>query len=832
MKTNKITQSLSLSPWTVKQVGTSKTYPATVPGEVHTDLMTAGGIPDPFFRDNENRLQWIGEVDWVYESSFSVSAALLKKERVLLRCEGLDTLARVRVNGKDVGTADNMFRIWEFDVREALKTGKNRISVTFASADAYIARKHQELDLRSGHSTDSRGHLRKQPCNFGWDWGIRVVTCGIWRPIALVAFDTARLSDVRIAQDHSRKGEVGLTVDTGAERTGRSRLTAKVTVQLGGQTVAAGEAAFGSKRNAQELLVENPQLWWPNNLGDQPLYTVTVELYDAAGVLLDTWSKRIGLRTLKLGLHGDAWGESFQFEVNGVPFFAKGANWVPADAFLSRNTPERYRERVQAAADVNMNMLRVWGGGIYEDEAFYDACDELGICVWQDFMFAGTAYPTPDKAFMETVKAEAEDAVKTLRHHPCLALWCGNNEIESNKYYHKNQTLRAWADYIPLFDRLLPKAVKAFDPGRDYWPSSPHKTITDRNKTAEPSNGNVHFWRVWHGRSPFEFYRERTPRFITEYGFQSFPHPRTVESFTEPEDRNITSRIMEHHQRSGTGNTLILQYMLDWFRMPSGFENTVWASQILQGIAMQIGTEHWRRAMPCTMGTLYWQFNDNWPVASWSSIDYHGRWKALQYFAKRFYAPLLVSGVEDAAAGTVEVHVTSDLLNAVDARVEWTVKDTDGTELLTGGKSVRAGAGASRRVATLRLKKLLEAQGPNRVLVWLKLTAPGQPDSENLVMFARPKHLELSPTPGIRASVRNRKDGTFSVRLSSRKPAMWVWLDVEGVDARLSDNFFHLRPGEPVTVDLTPKPELTLAQLTGALRVRSLVDTCREMMNG
>jgi beta-mannosidase len=849
MKNKLITQSLSSETWNVKQVGTTNTYPASVPGDVYSDLLAADKIPDPFYRDNENDLQWIGESDWVYESTFTVSDDLLKKDRVLLRCEGLDTLATLSLNGKRIAKTDNMYRTWEFDLKRQLVAGENHLSITFASAEKFVARKQKQIDLRAGHVHDSRGHIRKQPSNFGWDWGIKAVTCGIWRDISLVAFSTARISDVRIVQNHQKKGQVGLTVETGVERTGRSKLTTRVTVQIGTETVSpsnsrrcripaaekpgqgfpasswVSECSFNTKRTTMDLQVNDPQLWWPNNMGEQPLYEVTVELLNKEGVVLDSCIKRIGLRTLEVDIHPDEWGESFQFVVNGVPFFAKGANWVPADAILSRLTPEHVRGLVQSAVEANFNMLRVWGGGIYEDEAFYNACDELGICVWQDFMFAGTAYPTPDQAFMKTVKPEIEDAVRQLRHHPCIALWCGNNEIESNKYYYQVEDLDGWKDYKPLFYKLIPDVLSELDPERLYWPSSPHKSSTDPDKTADPSNGNVHFWRVWHGKAPFEFYRERTPRFITEYGFQSFPEPKTVYGFTEKEDRNITSRVMEHHQRSGTGNTLIMQYMLDWFRLPVGFDNVLWASQILQGIAMKTASEFWRQSMPCSMGALYWQFNDNWPVASWSSIDYHGRWKATQYMAKHFFAPLMVSGREDVEQGTVEVHVTSDLMKAVAGKVEWTVTDTHGNKLLEEEKEFRAKAGTSRKVKTLRLKSLLKKHGPNNVLVWLKLTAPDQPASTNLILFSRPKHLELSSDPGIRTTVRKRKDGSFRVQLSSRKPALWTWLEVEGVDARLSDNFFHLRPGQPISVELFPQKEMSLSELKISLSVRSLCDT-------
>ncbi|MCL5271238.1 MAG: glycoside hydrolase family 2 protein, partial [bacterium] len=831
--------------WTVGRRGVAQEHPALVPGDIYADLLRAGAIPDPFYRDNENGLQWIGESDWIYRREFDVPADLLAHEQVLLRCEGLDTFGYVRLNGKLLATTDNMFRAWEWPVKGLLRPGRNRIEIEFVSTIPYIDRRQAERPIpwwgqaRSKEKVACHGWVRKEQCNYGWDWGIKAVACGIWRPIRLVAFSTARLADVRVEQDHSRPGVVGVTVRVAAEAAGAregAALAARVKVARAGRMIVAGEASLAAGESAIALDIQKPELWWPNNLGTQPLYDVTVELVSAppggaeGGAVLDAASRRIGLRTLRLDRHPDPWGESFQFAVNGVPFFAKGANWIPADGILARMTPARYRRLVEAAAAANMNMLRVWGGGIYEDDSFYEACDELGICVWQDFMFACSSYPTFDEAFMTTVAAEARDNIRRLRHHPCLALWCGNNELEQGLVGPAwTDRQMSWEDYGKLFDKLLPELVGALDPQRDYWPASPHSPVGDRADFNNPACGDAHLWSVWHGRQPFEWYRTCGHRFNSEFGFQSFPEPKTVRGYTAPADRNVTSWVMEHHQRSGIGNTAIMQYMLDWFRLPEGFENTLWASQILQGMAIKYAVEHWRRTMPRGMGTIYWQINDTWPVASWSSIDYHGRWKALHYMARRFFAPLLASAVEDAKTGTVEVHVTSDLARPTAGRLRWVVTDLAGVELAAGEKAVRAAPRADRKVETLRLAKLLAEHGPRGLLVWLDLEAGGQPPSTNLALFARPKHLELDTRPGISMAVKALPEGNkgdaFAVTLRARRPALWCWLELEGVDAAFSDNFIHLRPGASVTIAVRPERPMTAAALRKRLRPRSLVDT-------
>jgi beta-mannosidase len=815
--------------WELQRAGSGQRFAATVPGCVHTDLLKAGAIEDPFYRDNELKVQWIGETDWIYSRSFSVGEEVLARDRVLLRCQGLDTLAVVTVNGSEVGEADNMYRLWEFDIKPLLRRGQNRISIRFNSVTRHIQRKEKERSLPGWFPRSGRSWVRKEPCNFGWDWGPVLVTAGIWRGISTEAFDVARIADLHIRQEHSRQGAVTLRVRADVERASRAAAAThiRVTVLFQDKAVAHAVAPVRGRTAEVALPIRNPKLWWPNGMGDQPLYCVVADLLDPEDHLIDNAVRRIGLRRLELQRQKDRWGESFRFAVNGVPFFAKGANWIPADAFATRVGLGDYETLLRSAAGAHMNMLRVWGGGVYESEDFYNLCDELGLCVWQDFMFACSTYPTFDRAFLRSVRAEAEHQVRRLRHHPCIALWCGNNELEQGLVadrWSEHPPRMSWRDYARLFDRLLPEVVRRNDPERAYWPCSPHNPCGDRNKSNNPACGDAHLWEVWHGRKPFESYRTNFHRFCSEFGFQSFPEPRTVRCFTVPADRNPTSYIMEQHQRSGIGNDAIFQYMLAWFRLPSDFENSLWLSQILQGVGMKYAVEHWRRNMPRSMGALYWQLNDCWPVASWSSIDYLKRWKALQYMAKRFYAPLLVSGVEDLKTGRVEAHATSDLLKASEGVLSWRITSVAGESLETGSCPVRMPARTSRRVRTLDLRRHLDARGPRDLLLWLDLSVRGRKVSADLVTFARPKHLELAE-PEIKVAVSRAEAGAFRVRLTAARPALWTWLELSGADARFSDNFFHLQPGQPVEVIVEPSRTLPSGAFRKQLRVRSLKDT-------
>jgi beta-mannosidase len=804
-------------------------FDAPVPGCVHTALLAAGRIEDPFYRDNEDRLQWITEANWRYRREFDVSRAILGRERVRLVFDGLDTLATVALNGRELGRTDNMFRSWEFDAKEALVGTGNRLEILFASPLPYFAERERIRHLPDWHGpreVDGRGWLRKSPCSFGWDWGPHLASCGPWKSVGVRAWDAARIADIGVRQDHSRPGSVTLSVALEVERAGarEAALEAEVSLLREGSEVARTVVDVAADRAAASLAVEHPELWWPNGHGSQPLYDVVATLRDDGGRQLDEASRRIGLRTLRLDRHPDQWGESFQFVVNGMPFFAKGANWIPADTFPTRLARADYDRLVGVAASVNRNKLRLWGGGIWERDEFYEACDERGICVWHDFMFSCSAYPAFDGAFLANVRAEAEENVRRLRHHPSIALWCGNNELEQGLVGDAwTDRTMSWEDYGRLFDRLLPDVVREIDPDRDYWPASPHTSVGDRRAFNDPASGDAHLWEVWHGRRPFEWYRTCAHRFNSEFGFQSFPEPRTVRGYTEPGDRNVTSWVMERHQRSGIGNTVIMQYLLDWFRIPTGFDATLRLSQVLQAMAMKYAVEHWRRSMPRGMGTLYWQLDDCWPVASWSSIDWHGRWKALHFLARRFFAPVLVSGLEDSSAGTVEVHVTSDLSEPFEGTASWALTTVEGERLDGGTIPVAAAGGGSRPAGTIDAKRHLDLRGPRDLLVWLDLERGGAAVSSNLVLFARPKHLELRD-PEIRSVSTQDGDG-FRVELSARRPALWAWIEVDGVDARCSDSFLNLRPGRPMAIAVQPAGRMSLKEFSRKLKVRSLVDT-------
>jgi beta-mannosidase len=805
--------------WELYQTGQTQAIPAPVPGCVHTALLNNNLLEDPFYRDNELQQMWVGETDWLYKRQFSLIEDWLEHERLILRCYGLDTIATLTLNGVEIAQTDNMFRTWEIDVKPFVKAGANILEVFFAAPATYARRMDEERGEMASWAEPMRinggGWIRKEPCNFGWDWGPKMVTSGIWREIELIAFDTARLIDVHILQDHTAQG-VTLTVNLTAEQTGSAHpLQAEVEVWFAGQKLQTQYTILSEGSGLAQFHIADPHLWWPNGMGAQPLYEVKVHLKHET-TFLDQLTKRIGLRTLTLERYPDQWGEAFQFACNGVPYFAKGANWIPASPYPGSVTSETYRQLIEATRAANMNMLRVWGGGYYEDDIFYDLCDEMGITIWQDFMFACGTYPSFDDAFMANVSAEARDNVRRIRHHACLALWCGNNEIEQGLPDSPGwQESMSWADYERLFDHLLHDIVKELDPATAYWPGSPHSPCGDRNQWINPDCGDTHLWFVWHGKEPFEWYRTRVDRFCSEFGFQSFPEPAVIEEFTLPEDRNITSYVMEHHQRSRIGNATIIHYMLDWFRLPTSAEGVWWLSQILQGMAMKYAVEHWRRNMPRTMGTLYWQLNDMWPAPSWSSLDWKLNWKALHYMARRFYAPLLISGLENTENHTIQVHVTSDLAETTAATVRWTITDVQGTVLAQETHPVAVAARANTHVCTINAALYVSTHTTRNLLIWLELLADGEVISENLTLLERPKHMPL-PKPDIQVSTQALGQGEFSVTLQADVPVLYVWLSLP--QARFSDNFFHLQAGIPKTIHVTS------ATING-LHIQSLVDT-------
>ncbi len=818
--------------WDVQKRGETDIFPATVPGCIHTDLLQAGKIDDPFYRDNESKQFWISETDWVYSRTFDADHSLLDNDVVVLRCESLDTLATVSVNGKEIARTDNQFRIWEFDIKDVLRNGVNKIEIVFESTIPYIEERQKERYLYhtgiNHHRIEGSNRIRRSQCNYGWDWGPMCATCGILRPIEITAYSTGRIGDVHIGQDHSRDGQVTLAVKTELSLYDTADVTLTVSSLSDGKEVASEKLPASGRISESKLVIENPKLWWPNGMGEQPLYDITVVLTDGEGKELDRVVKRTGLRTVKLDRHPDEWGESFQFVVNGIPMFAKGANWIPADQFVTRITDNHYEHLISSTAAANMNMLRIWGGGIFENPIFYDLCDKYGILLWHDFMFACSAYAAYDEEFMESVACEIEDNVKILRHHPSIAFWCGNNELEQIPGMVDDDTSKgamSWDEYKSLFDDLIPTIIKRLDPQRDYWPSSPHSPCGDRKDFNNPTCGDAHLWSVWHGRQPFEWYRTCDHRFNSEFGFQSFPEPKVVYGFTEPGDRNVSGYIMEYHQRSNNaGNDAITQYMLSWFQMPKDLPMFIWLSQILQGMAMKYAVEHWRRSMPRGMGTLYWQLNDTWPGPSWASIDYFGNWKALQYMAREFNAPVLLSGVEDTEKGSVELHITSDLTEEKSGTVSWVVTDAAGNVVEQDSRDYPVLPLQDKLIETLSVADLLAEYGARNLLVWLKLEIDGKEASSNLVTLARPKHIELKD-PTITPVIVERSSGVYELTLTTDAPALWVWPDFEGIDVKYSNRFFHMRPGLPVTIVITADADTNSETMRKKLTVSSLVDT-------
>jgi len=778
--------------WTLNVPGTEfLSVPAQVPGSVYHDLLTAQLIPDPFYRDNEMAALKLMDNDFVYERSFSVPEALLAGDRVLLRAEGLDTIATVCVNGQVVGLANNMHRIWEFDVKTVLVPGENTISVRFASPTKYIKEAYA-ASVADGSSDAMVGfpHIRKAHCMFGWDWGPRLPDAGIWRNISIVSIDKARIQDVLVKQFHE-DGKVRLNIRTNLNKYTQDDLIVSVFVSAPDGTVLAAHGA------ACEIVVENPELWWPAGIGSQPLYQVSVTLA-CGNAQLDTWTRRIGLRTMTVSRRKDEWGESFSHCVNGVDVFAMGADYIPEDNLLPRVNPQRTRRLLEDARAANMNCVRIWGGGYYPDDFFYDICDELGLLVWQDFMFACAVYNLTEE-FEENITAEFVDNVRRLRHHASLALWCGNNEMED--FVDKGEWVschRQKADYIKMYEYVIPKVLKAEDPQAFYWPASPSSGGSFDNP-QDPNRGDVHYWMVWHGLLPFTDYRNHLFRYVSEFGFQSFPCMETIESFTAPEDRNVFSYVMEKHQRNASANGRIVSYISQMYLYPSDLDKLVYASQLLQAQAMQYGVEHWRRNRGHCMGAVVWQLNDCWPVASWASIDYFGRWKALQYYEKRFFAPVLISCHEEGILSqntnvnaepfqlekSAHLNVSNETMKEFRGTARWALRNPDASIIEEGTFDVIVPALSA---VWLPKQDFSDRDTYSCYYSYELVDEEDKAVGEGTVFFCPPKHFRFED-PKLNAFVNGDE-----IIVTADKYARSVEIQC-GADVLLEDNYFDMNGG-------------------------------------
>jgi beta-mannosidase len=818
-------------------------HPAHVPGVVQTDLFKDGLIPDPFYQDNDTRLQWIGLTDWEYRTTFQADAATLAHDHVDLVFEGLDTYADVYVNDQVALHGDNMFRRWRVPVKSLLKTGPNTLRIVFHSPIESMIPKVKALPyILPSVTTNNTGneenvatapYTRKAGYQYGWDWGPRYVTEGIWQPIRVETWDALRIENFHVQQETITKTDAAVNAEFNIEAGRSTPASLEVTYgPLAGTAFPAVRQSVqlvpGLNRISVPIHIANPKLWYPNGYGTQDRYQFSAVVRTGKDIAANA-ALKTGLRSIELRREVTKTGKSFAFIVNGIPVFAKGADVIPFDSFPNRVTPEIHRQILESARDAHMNMVREWGGGYYESDDFYDICDELGILVWQEFMFGGDMVPG-GADFQNSVKQEAIDQVTRLRDHPSIVLWCGNNEIETGWVHWGDRQIfkesvsatdreKVWTDYVVLFHGILSGVVAQYAAPVPYWGSSPSANF--ENPPDSQTDGDMHYWQVWHALAPIEMYTQQFPRFMSEYGFQSFPEMRTIRTFAKPEDMDIRSATMQDHQKNHGGNERILSYMLRWYPEPKDFESFVYLSQVLQAEAIKVGAEHLRRQMPNTMGSLYWQLNDCWPVASWASIDYYGRWKALQYYSKRFYDDVIVSPFRH--DGKVDVYVVSDKLQPLNGTIHTRLLDFSGKVLSEKTQDVQIPAQSSAIYFTVDQKELLANADPTKSFLVFDLTVGGQQVSRNLIFFDTMHNLDLPKPVKIETSL-DKSNGGYAVTLRSPALARSVFVSFGDLDVKTEDNYFDLLPGEAVTVKLKTPAAVTLDQLKSGIQVISLTD--------
>ena len=823
--------------WKFRQARLTNWYPATVPGVVHTDLLQNKIIEDPFFRLNERGLQWIDKEDWVYETCFTLAAGMMRKENMELVFEGLDTYADVYLNDECILKADNMFRRWSIPIRQYIREENNILKVYFHSPIKIDVPKWDALPYQYPASNDQseNGGLfnkkisifaRKAGYHYGWDWGPRLVTSGIWRPVYIRAWSDLRINDVFIEQKEVGAGRAVIAghVELDADKD-MDGVLVTITDEVTGRVLGEWQADLkrGTNRVTVDFVLHKPKLWWSNGLGEPFLYRFRTDII-AGGELLDSKTERVGIRSLKVVHQPDKDGHTFYIELNGRPVFAKGANYIPSDNFLPRVTPENYKKTILDAAGVNMNMLRVWGGGIYENDVFYDLCDEYGIMIWQDFMFACSMYPA-EGALLDNIHQEAVDNVKRLRNHACIALWCGNNECQDAwlgwgwkreiERQNKEYADKIWAQYRQQYHVTLPGVVREYAPGTFYWPSSPFAFEGEMSGTTD---GDRHYWSVWHGKAPISDYDSEKSRFFSEYGFQSFPEFESVKRYAPyPEDWDIRSEVMMSHQRGGDhANGLIETYLLNEYKKPRDFRAFLYMNHVLQGDAIKTAIESHRRQMPYNMGTLFWQHNDCWPVASWASRDYYGRWKAQHYYVRKAYDDILISPVVE--GDDLKVYAVSDRLENTSGRLQLQVCQFDGTVVHHWDKSVGISGNDSRVCFSAPLAKLLEGANRGTVYVRVDYTDKSGRVYHNNYCLGKQKDMDY-PKVDLQTEVRSIEGG-YEVTVSADKFARAVCLSVADNESVYSDNYFDVQPKSSVQVQV--RTRLSAEAFNASLRLTCL----------
>ena len=799
---------------------------ARVPGNVHLDHLENRKIPDPFFGQNEAELQWISDEDWTYKLMFEPDKDLMERKNIILFFHGLDTYADIFLNNIKVLSANNMFHPWSANVKDVIKDGMNNLEIHFRSPLKEVSGQMNSIDHALPADNDQAGktspYTRKAPYHYGWDWGPCLVTSGIWKEVELIGWEDWYVDQLQIKNKNVSKDtaelEVELTVlsdiSEGISVCVRESLSGKDFKKIFRMEPGANDLSF-------TISIDNPDLWWPVGHGDQILHEffLTIETKERE----EHHERRLGIRDVKIRRDKDEKGESFEIHVNGMPIYSKGANWIPADYFVERLTRDDYKRLLNDAIRANMNTLRIWGGGIYEPDHFYELCDEMGIMVWQDFMFACSMYPANDD-FLDSVEKEARYQVNRLKGHASVILWCGNNEIASGWLswgWKEELPISVWQDYKKLFHELLPKVCHELDPERFYWPSSPGHGIDQSDEDQIYGKGDNHYWGVWHGGDEFDAFEDNVGRFMTEYGMQSFPATSTIESFADKKDRVLDSAIMNAHQKASLGTGNLMKYIEDQYRVTNDFDSVTGLSQIMQAESIRFAVEAHRRHMPYCMGTLYWQFNDCWPVISWSSIDYKGNWKALHYSARNFFKPVILSlrDLED----VVNVHVVNDRHYGLDAVVKIGLFGFNGDLLFEDSFSMEVKQFSSCIARSIDKTVLLDGRDLSTLVLRAELTSNRESLSKSHQFFKKPKELKIPP-PEFEHEVKYL-NGKYEITIRSSSFLYQLHFISSQVRGVFSDNYFNMLPNEVIVIEFEPYEDEQLEELD--LKIRTLY----EMMN-
>ena len=796
--------------WEFQCDGESDWLNATVPGCVHLDLLNHELIPDPYFGLNEQKLQWISKKSWNYKLHFTPEKELQQKKNKRLCFYGIDTYATVYLNGKKIISANNMFHPWEVDVTDIIVPGRNELNVKLHSPINKILPHIESMNYKLPAENDQAGgtspYTRKAPYHYGWDWGPCFVTSGIWQEVELFGWNSWFIKNIFIRQEKCDKDRADLTLEVDIES--KNNKSGKIIIfEPKSEIFYEHPIKFSKGENKLyfDLVVVKPELWWPAGHGDQPLYDFQVTIH--ADGEEEKFSKRTGLRDVAINRVKDEKGESFTIYVNGKPIFAKGANWIPADSFTSRLTPKDYKLLLQNVIKANMNTLRMWGGGIYEPDYFYELCDQMGILVWQDFMFACSLYPA-DNEFLNSVKQEVTYQVNRLKDHSCVILWCGNNEVASGWLswgWKEKLPESVWEkDYKKLFHELIPDICNELDSSRLYWPSSPGHDLELPKDDQIYGNGDNHYWGVWHGGEGFEGFEKNIGRFMSEYGMQSFPDLKTVETFANKVDWDIESDVIKAHQKASLGNDNVIKYIEQYYSKPKDFESLIPLSQIMQADAIRTAVEAHRRSMPFCMGTLYWQLNDCWPGVSWSSIDYNGNWKALHYAARIFFNPVLVSITEK--DNLINIYIINDQDLSFNAELSVILYSFNGSVLVEQTKAIEVSSTCSTKALKLSSDKLIGNHDQSEIMLCCELKKDGTSITKNNFFFFKPKDLKLTkPKFDYQHEI---IDNRYFIIIYSYNFIHKLYINCLNCRGIFSNNYFEMLPNEKIKIEFEPIEKL------------------------